>query len=288
MDATKMEKSIGMSNAEMLDAMDRNLAEHACHLHRTTRGMSVSEVGGVLIADSGLGHDTFNIVAEARFSKVEAEQRINEVAEQIRRASRPFSWWVGPASLPVNLGERLTALGWEATESETAMYANLSAIPERELPAELTIERVVNPQQLNDFAHVLAANWDPIAEDVIRFYELVSDAALSPLCKATYFVGYVDGQPVGASEIFSEAGVVGLYGVATLSSMRRRGYGTALTLAPLHYARKQGETTAVLEAPKMVLGFTQSLVSLRVVISPSTPYPRAETEIKLRSFSYLL
>jgi GNAT superfamily N-acetyltransferase len=243
---TPKQKKIG--STELLEAMDSNLAEHACHLHRTTSGMTVVVEGDILIADSGLGHDTFNIVASARFNQEEADNRIREVITRIMQAERPFSWWVGPASRPLDLGERLIAAGMKATESEAAMYSSLTDIPELSATPNLKIELVTTPAQLRDVASVIAANWDPIAEDVIRFYDLVTEAALSPDCKAKYFVGYVDDEPVAVSEIFTYAGVVGLYGVAVLSSMRRRGYGTALTLAPLHHAREQGEEVAVLQA----------------------------------------
>jgi len=43
--------------------MDLNLAEHACHLHRQLPGATVLQADDLVIADSGLDDDTFNIVA---------------------------------------------------------------------------------------------------------------------------------------------------------------------------------------------------------------------------------
>src|SRR5690349_24367716 len=87
-----------LDQADLPDRMERNLAEHACHLHRGMTGATVTELGDLLIADSGLDDDTFNIVAAARFTAVDASTRITETTEALTRTGRPFSWWVGPAS----------------------------------------------------------------------------------------------------------------------------------------------------------------------------------------------
>jgi predicted phage gp36 major capsid-like protein len=96
-------------------AMEQNLAEHACHLHRTLKGASVTETDDLLIADSGLDDDTFNIVATARFTPSTAPARATETARTLAATGRPFSWWVGPASTPDNLAEHLRSAGREAS-----------------------------------------------------------------------------------------------------------------------------------------------------------------------------
>ncbi|WP_228988902.1 GNAT family N-acetyltransferase [Streptomyces sp. DH8] len=75
--------------------MERNLAEHACHLHRGMAGTTVTETPDLLIADSGLDDDTFNIVAAARLTTDNATARITETAGALARTGRGFSWWVG-------------------------------------------------------------------------------------------------------------------------------------------------------------------------------------------------
>lgn len=77
-------------------AMEPNLAEHACHLHRNLESAYVTETGDLLIADSGLADDTFNIVAAASFAPYTAPARASETARTLAATGRPFSWWVGP------------------------------------------------------------------------------------------------------------------------------------------------------------------------------------------------
>lgn len=84
-----------LNEANLADRIERNLAEHACHLHRSMTGAAVTDTGDLLVADSGLDDDTFNIVAAASFTTVTATARIAETVRALARTGRRFSWWVG-------------------------------------------------------------------------------------------------------------------------------------------------------------------------------------------------
>jgi hypothetical protein len=89
---------------DLLLAMEQNLAERVCHLHRELAGATVIRADDLVIADSGLDDDTFNIVAAARFTPRTAGRRIAETVMLLESTGRTFAWWVGPTSTAAGPG----------------------------------------------------------------------------------------------------------------------------------------------------------------------------------------
>jgi ribosomal protein S18 acetylase RimI-like enzyme len=64
----------------------------------------------------------------------------------------------------------------------------------------------------------------------------------------------IDGEIVASSLAYDHGTDCGIYNVSTLERFRRRGFGTALTVAQLHDARDRGRRTASLQASAMAEG----------------------------------
>lgn len=226
--------------------MEDNCASHASHL----LGGGASPAADVVIADSRLSDDTFNLVCRARFAAAEAPARVADVLAAVAATGRPFSWWVGPTSRPADLDALLRAQGLAESETEEAMVADLAVAPWEQAGAgaALEVESVRTLAQLRDYAHLMASNWDPPAPAVYEFFERAAAAILDEDCASRFLVGYLDGEPVAGAEIHLAAGVAGLYGVVSLERWRRRGFGTAATVAALGLAAAAGARRVVLQA----------------------------------------
>lgn len=205
--------------------------------------------GDLVLTDSGLPCDTFNAVCHARLPPEVADDRIEAAVNHFKQATRPFSWWYSPGDTPADLGVRLQAAGLHAAESELAMAADLEQMMlDTTLPPDFTIRRVRSLSELLDFARVMAANWTPPDEHVIRFYEQAAPLLLAVDSPLWFYVGYTGERAVASAEAAAADNTVGLYSICTLSDYRRRGYGAAMTVRPLVDARRAGIQTAILQA----------------------------------------
>jgi ribosomal protein S18 acetylase RimI-like enzyme len=244
---------------DIAEAADRNFATHASWALRALPNATVVEDAELVVTDSGLGCDSFNIVCRARLKEGNAKRRVTQTMDYFGSRGRAFSWWFGPADRPADLDRHLTAAGLAHVESETMMSLDLTRLREPDLrPGGLQITRVGTPEEMADFATAISDGTAP-DPDVQRFYELATKRVLSGESPQRFYVGYLDGRPVATAEVTLAGEVAGIYGVVTLEEFRRRGFGSALTAQPLIDARAQGYRTGVLQASADGLGVYQRL-----------------------------
>lgn len=140
----------------------------------------------------------------------------------------PASGWVSISDPWGDLA--LSTLGFSSDGDHPWMVRppGASGHPE-ELPPELRIERVTEPEGLHDFELAAAAGFG--SDPQPRFTWHAPPALADP--RIAFWRGLVGGMTVAGSMSFVHAGVVGVYSVSTVPGARRRGYASALTWVAL-------------------------------------------------------
>jgi hypothetical protein len=116
-----------------------------------------------------------------------------------------------------------------------------AALPDA--PPELRIVEAINPAILADCERVAIAGFAITELQPVRLGSLFDARALGgPL---RIWVGYLGDRPVTTAAVFADGAVNGIYVVTTLSEVRGRGYGTAVTA---HAIAASAPVPAVLEA----------------------------------------
>jgi ribosomal protein S18 acetylase RimI-like enzyme len=249
--------SLPPDTAERADAP---FAVHATWAQGRTAGMMSRVTPELAFADSGLRCDTFNMICRARLGDTTARGAALAPLAHFARVERPFSWWLGPADRPRGLGTILEDLGLVRAESELAMALPLRAAHEAGSPVPgLEVRRVRTATELDAFAQLSAANWDPPDLDVLEFYRVTAPALLAPESPQWFYLGYLDGEPVATAEATLEAGTVGLFSIGTRPAFRRRGIASGVMRQMLHDAQAAGCDLAVLQAAEAGVGLYHRL-----------------------------
>jgi GNAT superfamily N-acetyltransferase len=160
--------------------------------------------------------------------------------------------WLTEEGLPAKeIKKYLEAFGLNFSESfATEMAADLRILNEdRGGTNDLRVVCVEDQETLRNWIHIASIGFRVPVECEETWYEFFAEAA----CSAPFrtYLALLDGKPVATSQLFTSAGVAGIYNVTCLPEARRQGVGTAVVMAPLLEARKMGYQVGILQASSM-------------------------------------
>ncbi len=244
-----------LSTPLIVEAMEGNLAAYIMYCS-CIPGAQVQQEADHISALTGILQPSLNVVMRTRFREDDAYERVVEIMKPFKARQVPMLWWIFPGTQPANLSRYLTAYGLTYYQDGPGMASDLNLLPATlSLPAGCTIEAVESQEVLDEWiktsALIFAGTSNEIDPDYVAFERCLGWEADQPYRR---FLARLHGDPVATSAMFLDAGVAGLYSVGTLPAARRRGIGTAISLAPLLSARARGYTLAVLESSS--IGYT--------------------------------
>lgn len=121
----------------------------------------------------------------------------------------------------------LTAEGLSVWRREPWFYREAGPLPAEQPPAELEIVSVSTPEDVAEFEAVSVRGFggehDSVAPGAYHPAPILLDERMA------MFTGRVDGRPVAAAMGYPTDNAIGVFGVTTVASARRRGYASALT-----------------------------------------------------------
>lgn len=234
------------AHAAVVEALEANQWE----LFRSVAGRGGAEVqddGEILWTVTGVPVAAFNGVLRATLPPDRVDDVISAVGATLDSRRAPWSWYVGPASLPLDLADRLRARGFRPLEGLPGMAAAVG--PPADPPAAadgLRFEEVRGEASLEAFGTLLGLAFEMPPMVVEPFLRLLDVAATVDPAALRNFVALDDGEPVACGSLVLAAGVAGLYNIGVLPDRQGRGIGTAMTSALMAEGAAAGARTAVL------------------------------------------
>jgi hypothetical protein len=197
---------------------------------------------------SGVPDSFLNVVLRTKLPVERASELIDETLDHFRSMHvKRLSWWAETDTPGPDLECHLVNHGLTFKEGGTGMAADLLELNENlPKPAGLTIIPVEDKATLKQWIHVTCVGFGIPEPGESRFFDLFADLAFEMPVRS--YLAVLDGQPVATSQLFLSAGVAGIYNVTCLPEARNQGIGTAVTLAPLLEARRQGYHISILQA----------------------------------------
>jgi ribosomal protein S18 acetylase RimI-like enzyme len=206
-------------------------------------------------------HPLFNHVYFTRLPQEEdVDARIEELTQHFASRQLPLMWSVGPFSSPSALRSHLESHGLRGVEESPGMALDLKALNEDiAFPSELSIEQVRDAKILSEFVEVMRVGFEMPEFTVDGLFEVFGAVGLTDKSPWRNYVGRLDGEVVTTASLALVVGVAGIYNVTTLPETRRRGFGTAMTLAALGEARELGYQIGILQSSAEGIGVYRRL-----------------------------
>lgn len=238
-----------LSARALTTALEGNLVEFLIYYGKAP-GAYIHQDATATWVLTGIREPFFNAVVRTDLPSDHLDDAIDVTLAPFIARRVPMLWWVTPATRPAGLGAHLEAHGLIYRGEGPGMAADLRTLSDDGAAAAgFTVEEVTDEVTLLEWIRTNQRAYDDSASAIDGAY-VAMESTLGFGAHLPYrrFLGRLNGAPVATAALFLGAGVAGLYAVACIGTARRRGVGSAISLAALREARALGYRAAVLES----------------------------------------
>ncbi len=143
----------------------------------------------------------------------------------------------------------LQSQGFQPIVGFSYMVLEEGAIEQWRLRDDLDVVKVVRPDQMDAFSLVQGKGFNETSESFAQWHPWLSAANHRNLKNQDqiFYVGSLNGVPVGTVLSVFEGSFCGIYAVATLSEHRRKGISTTIINCAIHEAHDRGSSVVTLQ-----------------------------------------
>lgn len=186
-----------------------------------------------------------NGVVSAHFSVSVMDAEIKALVKVFRAQKRSLTWWVGPRTVPSNLGQTLQRYGFMHNRDMIGMAMDLQDLQMSEEAPAMDFEPVQDRKTLRAWYDVVLECFPTTYSQ--KYLDALAAISLRPNAEWLHYVGRVQGEILTASSLYLGGGVAGLYNLGTLVKARGRGLGAATTVLTFAAARELGYRIGALQ-----------------------------------------
>ena len=183
----------------------------------------------------------YNGVLSTQLTDSAIDSTIQRILDRFQAERLPFVWFIDQDTTPIDLSGRLVSRGCSRLDPGQGMAIELPALPDLLLKrSDLVVRRVNTPDELEAWMDVWTQMHGEARQPRIALYKSL---LLRSDHRFRHYVAWLNGKPVGTTQLFLGKRSAGLYCEAVLPTYQRQGIGTALVVEALREAYLAGSTT---------------------------------------------
>ena len=201
---------------------------------------------------TGIPAPSFNAVQHTRLTEDRIDNVIRRTVAHFANRKVPLGWLAGPTSEPASLEKHLQLQGFKMVAQIPGMAVDIQkAIRPTSQVAGLSIKRVADETTLQRWSEAEIQCFEETDKIASGLKTLRNTIGIGSEVNLYHYLAELDDKAVATATLLLGGGVAGIYDVATLPEMRRRGIAANLVAEVLGEAQKFGYRIGTLQSSQM-------------------------------------